>query len=97
MATYTARPRSGQRAQKAWDVLAARYPDMQPTTLVSQLRDAMGWQWSMQFKSQDDKTIFWDSVSVAEIRELVAVKNKAARAAQPSGLQVVKKNPKTKS
>ena len=72
MATYTARPRSGEHAQKAWDVLAAHYPEMQPTMLVSQLRDARGWQWSMQFKSQDGKSDFWDSVSVAEIRELVA-------------------------
>ena len=93
MATYTARPGSGQRAQKAWDVLAARYPKMQPTTLVSQLGDSLEWQWSMEFKSQDGTTDFWDSVSVAEIRALVAVKSKAARVARPTGMRVVKKNP----
>jgi hypothetical protein len=96
MATYTARPRSGQRAQKAWDVLAARYPKMQPTTLVSQLGDSLEWQWSMQFKSQEGTTDFWDSVSVAEIRELVVLKSKAARAVRPTGMRVVKKNPTVK-
>lgn len=93
MATYTARPGDGQRSQKAWDVLAARYPEMLPIMLVSQLQDALGWQWSMQFKSQDGKTVFWDSVSVAEIRHLVALKSKAKRAAEPSGLRLVTKNP----
>lgn len=95
MATYTARPGSGQRSQKAWDVLAARYPDMQPTMLVSQLQDALGWQWSMQFKSPDGKTVFWDSVSVAEIRNIVALK-KAKGAAETSGLRIVRRNPKSK-
>jgi hypothetical protein len=96
MATYTARPGSGQRSQKAWDVLAARYPEMQPTMLVSQLQDALGWQWSMQFKSQDGKTVFWDSVSVAEIRNLVALKSNAKTAAETSGLRIVDKSPKSK-
>jgi hypothetical protein len=95
MATYTARPGNGQRSQKAWDVLAARYPEMQPTMLVSQLQDALGWQWSMQFKSQDGTTVFWDSVSVAEIRNLVALKSSAKRSAETSGLRIVKKNPKS--
>jgi hypothetical protein len=95
MATYNARPRSGQRAQKAWDVLAARYPAMQPAMLVSRLEDSLGWQWSMQFTSPDDKTVFWDRISVAEIRELVALKNKAARTASPKSLRVMKKNPKS--
>ncbi len=97
MATYTARPRRGQRAQKAWDVLAARYPAMQPTVLVSRLENTLGWRWSMQFNSPDDKTVFWDSVSVAEIRNLVAVKKKAKRAPVSSGLEVVRKNPKSKN
>lgn len=96
MATYTARPRSGQHAQKAWDVLAARYPAMQPAMLVSQLEDTLGWQWSMQFNSPDDKSVFWDSVSVAEIRKLVALKNKATTTPPASGLRVVRKNPKPK-
>ena len=95
MATYTARPRSGQHAQKAWDVLAARYPAMQPAMLVSRLEDSLGWQWSMQFNSPDDKTVFWDNVSVAEIRELVALKKKATRTAPASGLRVVRKNSKS--
>ncbi len=94
MATYTARPR-GPHAQKAWDVLAARYPAMQPTTLVSRLEDTLGWQWSMQFNSPDDATEFWDSVSVAEIRKIVALK-KTPRAPSASGLRVVRKNPKPK-
>jgi hypothetical protein len=94
MTTYNARPGSGMRAQKAWDVLAVRYPDMRPTMLVSQLRDALGWQWSMQFKSLDDKTVFWDSISVAEIREIVSLKNKATRTAPTKGLRVVRRNPK---
>ncbi|MGB8480859.1 MAG: hypothetical protein WCE63_18805 [Acidobacteriaceae bacterium] len=96
MATYNARPRNGQRAQKAWDVLAARYAAMQPTMLVSQLKDTLGWQWSMQFKSLDGEVIFWDSVPVAEIRKLVALKNKPKRTSASSGLRVVRKNPKSK-
>jgi hypothetical protein len=96
MTTYNARPRSGQRAQKAWDVLAARYPAMQPAMLVSRLEDTLGWQWSMQFTSPDDETVFWDSISVAEIRELVALKSKAPRTASTKGLRVVKKNPKSR-
>lgn len=95
MATYTTRPGNGQRSQKAWDVLAARYTDMQPTMLVSQLQDALGWQWSMQFRSQDGNSVFWDSVSVAEIRNLVALKSSAKRAVETSGLRIVKKNPKS--
>jgi len=95
MTTYIARPGNGQHSKKAWDVLAARYPDMQPTMLVSQLQDALGWQWSMQFKSQDGKAVFWDRVSVAEIRELVALKNKPTQAAPASGLRLVRKNPKS--
>jgi hypothetical protein len=96
MATYNSRPRNGQRAEKAWDVLAGRYPDMEPTMLVSQLSDSLGWQWSMQFKSQDDDTVFWDSVSVEEIRKMVAMKNKKKRTGPSKGLRVVRKNPKTK-
>jgi hypothetical protein len=72
------------------------YPTMQPTMLVSRLEDTLGWQWSMQFNSADDKTVFWDSVSVAEIRKLVASKNKVKRTPPASGLQVVRKNPKSK-
>jgi hypothetical protein len=49
----------------------------------------------MQFKSRDDTTVFWDSVSVAEIRNLVALKSSAKRAAETSGLRIVKKNPKS--
>jgi hypothetical protein len=97
MATYNARPRSGPHAQKAWDVLAARYPAMQPTQLVSRPEDALGWQWSMEFNSRDDETVFWDSVSVAEIREMVALKEKKTKQTPPaSGLRVVKKKPKPK-
>ncbi|MFZ0516607.1 MAG: hypothetical protein WBG23_16005 [Acidobacteriaceae bacterium] len=96
MAKYTARPRSGPHAQKAWDVLAARYPAMQSTLLVSRLQDTLGWQWSMQFNSPDDETVFWDSVSVAEIRKMVALKNETKRASPASGLRVVRKNPKPK-
>jgi hypothetical protein len=96
MATYTARPGDGHRSQKAWDVLAARYPEMQPTILVSQLQDALGWQWSMQFKSRDGNTVFWDSVSVAEIRDLVALKSKAKQPVETSGLWIVKSNPNVK-
>jgi hypothetical protein len=95
MATYTTRPGNGHRSQKAWDVLASRYPKMQPTMLVSQVQDALGWQWSMQFKSQDDNTVFWDSVSVSEIRSLVALKSKTKRAVEMSGLRIVK-NPESK-
>ncbi len=96
MATYTALPRSGQHAQKAWAVLAARYPGMQPALLVSRLEDSLGWQWSMQFHSPDGKTVFWDSVSVAEIRKLVALKNKPTRSAPAVGLRLVGKNSKSK-
>ncbi|MES2222760.1 MAG: hypothetical protein V4587_17550 [Acidobacteriota bacterium] len=96
MATYTARPRSHPHAQKAWDVLAARYPAMQPTALVSRLEDTRGWQWSMQFNSPDDKSEFWDSVSVDEIRELVAMKSEVKRTPKSSGLQVVRENPKSR-
>jgi hypothetical protein len=96
MATYTVRPQTGQRAQKAWDVLAIRYPDMQPTMLVSKLSISLGWQWSMQFNSQDGATVFWDSVSVDEIRKMVALKNKKKRTGPRKGLRVVRKNPKTK-
>lgn len=96
MATYTVRPRSRPHAQKAWDVLAARYPAMQPTVLVSRLEDTRGWQWSMQFNSPDDKAEFWDSVSVDEIRELVAMKGEVKRTPASSGLRVVRKNPKLK-
>ena len=97
MATHTARPRSRPHAQKAWDVLAARYPAMQPTMLVSRLEDTLGWQWSMQFNSPDQETVFWDSVSVAEIRKLVTLKNKAPRTPPASGMQVVRKTPKPKN
>jgi hypothetical protein len=96
MATYTNRPGGGQHAQKAWDVLASRYPAMQPTMLVSRLEDTLGWQWSMQFNSPDDETEFWDSVSVAEIRKLVALKKKATQPPPTSGLTVVRKNPRKK-
>ncbi len=96
MATYSVRPRSGQHAQKAWDVLAARYPAMHPALLVSRLEDSLGWQWSMQFNSPDDKTEFWDSVSVAEIRKLVALKGKSTQKPPSNGLRVVRKNPKSK-
>ncbi len=96
MATYTARPRVRPHAQKAWDVLAARYPAMQPTVLVSRLEDTLGWQWSMQFNSPDDPTVFWDSVSVAEIRKLVSLKKPTRSKVAASGLRVVRKNPKPK-
>lgn len=72
MKAYDRRPQSGQRAQKAWDVLAARYPAMQPMQLVSQLKNSLGWQWSMQFESRNGKTVFWDSVPVKEIKEMVS-------------------------
>jgi hypothetical protein len=69
---------------------------MQPTMLISRLEGTLGWQWSMQFNSPDDETVFWDSVSVAEIRELVAVKKKTTRPPSASGLRVVRKNSKSK-
>lgn len=94
MANYTARPGTGPHAQKAWDVLASRYPAMQPTMLVSRLEDTRGWQWLMQFNSPDDKTEFWDSVSVDEIRKLVAMTSEVKRMPASSGLRVVRKNPK---
>lgn len=49
----------------------------------------------MQFKSPDGKAVFWDSVSVAEIRNIVALK-KAKGAAETSGLRIVRRNPKSK-
>ena len=91
MASYSARPGSGQRAQRAWDVLAARYPKMQPVKLVSELKGALGWQWSMEFRSPGSKSVFWDSISVAEIRALVADQNKKKRASGPQKLSVVKR------
>ena len=50
----------------------------------------------MQFNSPDDKTEFWDSVSVAEIRKLVALKGKSTQKPPSNGLRVVRKNPKSK-
>lgn len=50
----------------------------------------------MQFNSPDDKAEFWDSVSVDEIRELVAMKGEVKRTPASSGLRVVRKNPKLK-
>lgn len=92
MATYNARPQSGQRAQKAWDVLAARYPAMRPAQLTSELKGALGWQWSMEYESPDGKTSFWDSVSVAEIRAMVIDANKAKRTSAARKLSVISKS-----
>lgn len=79
MATYSERPLRGQRAQRAWDVLASRYPNMQPAQLVSELQGTLGWQWSMRFRSVDGKKDFWDTVPVTDIQKLVAGSKKGRR------------------
>ena len=94
---YCSTPKRSPCAKSLRDVLAARSPAMQPTLLVSRLEDTLGWRWSMEFNSPDDETVFWDGVSVAEIRNLVALKSKASRTPPASGLRVVRRNPKPKN
>ena len=89
MATYSTRPLSGPRAQRAWDVLASRYPNMRPAELVSELQGTLGWQWSMRFESPDGKTDFWDTVPVADIQKLVARARKAKQTGDFRKLTVI--------
>lgn len=89
MASYSARPETSVRAQCAWDVLASRYPKMRPVQLVSEVKGVLGWQWSMQFKSPDGDLVFWDSVPVKEIQEMVADSSKAKERSDARKLKVV--------
>jgi hypothetical protein len=89
MASYSARPETAERAQCAWDALASRYPKMRAVQLVSEVKGVLGWQWSMQFKSIDGDAVFWDSVPVKEIQEMVADSSKAKERSDSRKMKLV--------